>query len=83
MFGGFLTKLRVIAALTLVGCPTFIFSPVAAVAQGAASDSATDAQSVRLDAVTATPNRQTPVPQENAIATAPGLEQQPPSLTVS
>jgi hypothetical protein len=47
-------------------------------AQGAASDSATDAQSARLDAVTATPNRQTPVPQENAIATAPGLQQSTP-----
>jgi hypothetical protein len=52
--------------------------PLPAIAQGAASDSATDAQSLRLDALTATPNRQTPVPQENAIATAPGLEQQTP-----
>jgi hypothetical protein len=76
-----LTKLRAIAALTLAGCLLILPFPV--VAQGAASDSATDAQSTRLDAVTATPNRQTPVPQENAIATAPGLEQQTPGPQIT
>jgi hypothetical protein len=64
------TRLRTIAVLLLL--------PFPALAQGAASDPASDAQSARLDAVLATPNRQTPAPQDSAIATAPGLEQQTP-----
>jgi hypothetical protein len=72
----FLTKLHAVAALTLAG--RLLILPIPALAQGVAGDSASDAQSARLDALTATPNRQTPVSQDNAIATAPGLEQQTP-----
>jgi len=65
----------------LVGC--LLILPVPAVGQGAASDSATDAQSMRLDAVMATPNKQTPVPQDSAIAISPGLEQQTPTPQIT
>jgi hypothetical protein len=68
--------LHAIGALTLRGC--LLISPLPALAQRAASDSATDAQSARIDQLMATSNRQTPVPQDNAIANAPGLEQQTP-----
>ena len=54
-------------------------SSAAAMAQGPDSDSAADAGSARIDALLATPNWITPVPQDNAIATAPGLEQQTPT----
>jgi hypothetical protein len=70
----FLPKLH---ANAVVAVCLFIL-PLPVLAQGAASDSATDAQSARIDALMATPNRQTPVPQDNAIASAPGLEQQTP-----
>jgi len=58
----FLTKLRAVATLTLVGSLPIL--TVAAVGQG-------------LDAVLATPNRQTPVPQDNAMANAPDLMSDP------
>ncbi len=60
-------------------------APMAAMAQGADSDAAADAESARIDALLATPNLITPVPQDNAIATAPGLEQQTatPQFTVN
>ncbi|MGE3711415.1 MAG: hypothetical protein AB7G35_17310 [Hyphomicrobiaceae bacterium] len=36
-----------------------------------------DGAAARRDALTATPNRTTPVPQTNLFSTTPGLEQQP------
>jgi hypothetical protein len=58
-------------------------APLAARAQGAAGAAASDAASVRLDAVLATPNERTPVPQDGAIATAPGLTQPTPRPQVT
>ena len=37
-----------------------------------------DGAAARTDALLATPNRKTPVPQTNLFATSPRLEQQPP-----
>lgn len=77
------SQLHVFAALTLGAC--MFGAPMAAMAQGADSDAAADAESARIDALLATPNLITPVPQDNAIATAPGLEQQTatPQFTVN
>jgi hypothetical protein len=61
------------AAILLISLP----SPLAA---QSAEDHARDA---RIDAILATPNLATPVPQSNLIATAPGLEQQAPSAQFS
>ena len=47
-----------------------------AFAQAQRSDSGTDAQDARSDALMATPNRATPTPQDNLYATTPGLEEQ-------
>jgi hypothetical protein len=41
-------------------------------------DSRDDAAAARTDALLATPNRKTPVPQDNLFATTPRLEQQAP-----
>jgi hypothetical protein len=54
-----------------------IGSAGAAMAQGADSDSATDAESARIDALLATPNLLTPVPQDNLIATRPAWSSNP------
>jgi len=53
-----------------------------AVAQRAASDAGADAGDLRLDALMALPDKK-PVPQDNVIATAPGLEQQTPAPRLS
>lgn len=37
-----------------------------------------DGAAARSDALTGTPNRNTPVPQDNRFSTSPRLEQQPP-----
>src|SRR5580704_14247004 len=67
--------------IVLVALPTFIsiYLPSQLSAQTASSDSQGDAQEARIDAILATPNLVTPVPQTNLFATAPGLEQQAPS----
>jgi hypothetical protein len=49
----------------------------------AAQSAEDDARDARIDAILATPNLATPVPQSNLIATAPGLEQQAPSAQFS
>ena len=74
-------KLSLVAALALAG--SLLILSVPAVAQRGASDAGTDTQDLRLDALMATPNRQTPVPQDNAIATTPGLEQQTPTPQIT
>jgi hypothetical protein len=53
--------------------------PSAASAQR--SDARDDGAAARSDALTATPNRATPVPQVNLFPTAPRLEQQPGAST--
>jgi len=65
----------------LIALPAFIsiYLPSQLSAQTASSDSQGDAQEARIDAILATPNLVTPVPQTNLFATAPGLEQQAPS----
>jgi hypothetical protein len=52
-----LTNFDAFAVLTLAGCPSHLAT--SGRGAGAANDSATDAQSVRLDALAATPNKQT------------------------
>jgi hypothetical protein len=47
-----------------------------AFAQAQRSDSGSDAQDARTDALMATPNLATPTPQDNLFATTPGLEEQ-------
>jgi hypothetical protein len=49
----------------------------------AAQSAEDDARDARIDAILATPNLVTPVPQSNLIATTPGLEQQAPSAQFS
>ena len=50
-----------------------------AFAQAQRSDSGSDAQDARTDALMATPNLVTPTPQDNLFATTPGLEEQIPA----
>lgn len=38
-----------------------------------------DGAAARSDALTGTPNKKTPVPQDNLFSTSPRLEQQPPA----
>ena len=52
---------------------------VPALAQAQRSDSGSDADDARSDAMRATPNLSTPTPQDNLYATTPGLETQVPS----
>lgn len=70
-------KLPLVAALALASCLLSLSLP--AIAQSRLSDAGADAQDLRLDALMALPNRQTPGPQDNAIATTPGLEQLTPT----
>ena len=70
-------------ALFLAAVATLPGIPRAAMAQTAASDAATDGADFRVDALLATPDQLTPVPQDNLIATAPGLEQQTPLVRIT
>jgi hypothetical protein len=54
--------------------------PAAAFAQGIRSDAGSDADDARNDAMLAMPNLSTPTPLSNLYATAPGLEEQIPTL---
>jgi Spy/CpxP family protein refolding chaperone len=54
-----------------------------AVAQTANSNAGLEGgQDSLFDAILATPNRKTPIPQDNASATAPGLEQATPTRKI-
>ena len=66
------------AAFLVSAVITSLAGPHPALAQQPDTGAAADAAEVRLDAVLATPNYVTPVPQDNLIATTPGLEQQTP-----
>ena len=64
-----------IVLIALPACIS-IYPPSQLCAQTASSDAQGDAQEARIDAILATPNLVTPVPQTNLFATSPGLEQQ-------
>lgn len=70
----------VVALATVVGLPVI---PHPAMAQQPDTGAAADAGDLRSDALLATPDYVTPVPQDNLIATAPGLEQQTPRPQVT
>ncbi len=69
----------VVAGVALVLIGNITAAPAAQPDTGAAAD----ASEVFLDAVMATPNDVTPVPQDNLIATTPGLEQQAPQPQIT
>ena len=69
--------MKILIVLTILSIISAIVPLGRLAAQG--RDSRDDGAAARTDAILATPNRTTPVPQTNIFSTAPGLEQQPPA----
>lgn len=61
-----------------VFCIVALATPIGRLAAQPGRDSRDDGAAARTDALLATPNKQTPVPQTNLFSTSPRLEQQTP-----